>query len=769
MDIRPEHSDQEDKIGALVPGHYATNAGASYRGYEAPAEANEGESAISFDLLSLLRRYWMLLALFLILGASAGFTSVVLSSPLYRASCLLEVQGVSEVVAKGAMDAMPFDASEVGIQTQINILHSGSFLRRGAERLQAEAVPLAPTGRDLFSRLRQRVNPATLDPMENTRIGLLSALSSFDARTVTRTKLLELSCESTSPDIAAQFVNSMAAEFIEDTSQSRMRSAQRTSEWLATQIEQTKSNLQDAEERQREFVQASGNLFAGQDLSTLEDTKLVQLKGELSRANLDRLAKQTKFELVQKSTPESLPAVLNDPALQAIRLQIDGLEREKAVLEITLTAKHEKVRKVDVQIAELEKTYQLQIAAAAQRIKDDYESAKRHEDLLSRNYIGQSQRVGSEAGKVAQVNTLKREVEMLRQVYQSLLMQANQAGLSSSVPMNPIRVVEPASTPGAPYKPVPILNISFGTIIGLVLSAGIIALRERADRSIKSPGMTRRLLNTQELGVIPNLRLNGNRTKASRNARLVQANAGTLVNGDYVDPEETLVDLHVAPAFIAESFRGTLTSILRHQANGTAAKTLLVTSPGAGEGKTTVVQHLGIALAETGRKVLLIDADFRCPHLHRRFGLSNEWSLRDMLAEKTPLDEYPDDKFGVETGFQGLSMFPNRATEENVTKSLYSPRLRSIFEVLVARYDMVLVDVPPILHLADARIIAPLTDALILVLRSGVTDQESALEAYQRIQEDGLLLLGTVLTDCDSKAARKLNYYYHDYANNDFK
>jgi succinoglycan biosynthesis transport protein ExoP len=104
----------------------------------------------------------------------------------------------------------------------------------------------------------------------------------------------------------------------------------------------------------------------------------------------------------------------------------------------------------------------------------------------------------------------------------------------------------------------------------------------------------------------------------------------------------------------------------------------------------------------------------------------------------------------------------NRPTQENVAKFLYSPRLRSIFEALAEKYDMVLVDAPPVLHLADARIIAPLTDALILVLRSGVTDREAAMEAYQRIQEDGLFLLGTVLTDCDSSVSRKQHYYYEN-------
>jgi capsular exopolysaccharide synthesis family protein len=175
-----------------------------------------------------------------------------------------------------------------------------------------------------------------------------------------------------------------------------------------------------------------------------------------------------------------------------------------------------------------------------------------------------------------------------------------------------------------------------------------------------------------------------------------------------------------------------------------------------------VIQNLGIALAETGRRVLLVDADFRRPHLHRKFGMPNEWGLIDLLSDNMPLAGLPPDRLGVATGFAGLSLLANgSATEQGtVSRALYSPRLREIFETLTQRYDMVLVDAPPILHVADARIIAPLMDALILVLRCGVTDRNSATEAYQRIQEDGLSLLGTVLTDYDPGSERKRQYYY---------
>jgi len=712
----------------------------------------------------LLRKYWLLLAALLLLGAGAGFISVVLSPEMYRGRLLMEVQNSSgnlPRVGGGASDGGGSTAdNEVTIQTQISIMHGGSFLKKGAERMQSETVPLAPTGRDIFSRLRQRIHPATQDPLEAARVGLSVAMTTFDARPVIRTRLIELSCESTSPDVAAQYLNSMAAEFSDDSSRSRMQTAQRTSEWLAAQIEETKTKVQEAEEHLQDYVRSSGNVFAGQD-ATLEDTKLNQLKAELAKIQSERIAKQTRYELTLHNAPESLGEILDDGVLRGYQTNLEALKRDKAALETTYTSRHEKVQKIDAQIASVQKSYENEVTSVVHRIKNDYEASARQEKLLNAAYEGQSQRVGSEGGKAAQYNAFKREVETQRAMYQNLLVQQNEANMSSSVPVNPIRVVEAATTPELPYAPRPVLNISFGTMFGIALAGGLVFLRERMDRSIKAPGASRRLFNAPELGVIPNLGQNGNAlTKTTWRGG---AKSGAL-NGVHKDPATALATWQSGPAFIAESFRGTLASILRNQATGKTQKVIMITSPGPAEGKTTVVQNLGIALAETGRRVLLVDADFRRPHLHREFSLPNEWGLIDLLLEDQPLSEYPPERLGSFTGLPGLSILPNRVTQNNVSKALYSPRLRTILETLTKRYDMVLVDAPPLLSVADARIIAPLTDALILVLRAGVTNRESAMEAYQRIQEDGLTLLGTVLTDYNLSGDRKRQYYY-DYGN----
>ena len=723
----------------------------------------EGQQTVSssIDLTALGKTHWLLILILILLGVAGGVASIVLQSPVYKSRVLLEIQGINEVWLKNSFDvSSTYDTNEVNIQTQIQLLRSGPFLGRVFERLQTESVPLAPVGTDVFSRLRQRARPGTQDPMQNVRDGLAEALSTFDARPVTRTRLIELTCDSTSPDIASQFLNTIATEFIEDTIRSRMQTSQKTSEWLGAQIEETKLKLQEAEERLQEFIRSSGNLFVSAD--TLDDAKLAQLRGELSRIQAERIAKQTKYELVTKNPRETLPELLDDAGLRGYLYKINELLREKAVLETTYTAENLKVKKLDAQLSVLRDSLQKELTGITSRIRNEYEAALRQERSLATAYSSLSQQVTAIAGKAAKNNALKREVEILRQMYQSLLIQSNQAGLTSSVPVNPVRLVEPSTPAREPYRPVPPLNISFGAIAGIGLAVGIIFLREKLDRSVKSPGLSLALMNAPELGVIPTAP-NGRNTKGLlARFRKKEREAYTLIPIGQRDG-------NVTPAFpssLAESFRVTLASLL-HQTSNNQSQVILVTSSGPGEGKTTITANLGMALAETGRRVILVDADFRRPRLHETFNISNERSLLDMLSEETPIPEYMAEGLGVKTAVDGLIVLPNRAAGQKVSRALYSPRLPAIIERMRELFDVVVIDAPPILELADARIVGRLTDGAILVVRAGVTDRARAMEAYHRICADGLRVFGTVLNDWSPSKSHMKSHYYYSYSESD--
>jgi capsular exopolysaccharide synthesis family protein len=705
--------------------------------------------------LDLVRRYAGLGVALAILGAAAGVAVVVISTPIYRSRILLEVQGINESWLKNSFEvSSTYDSNQVNLQTQIKLLQNGPFLSRVYERLQAETVPVAPAQTDIFAALRRRVRSEVRDPMAVLKDGLETAFESFDARPVNGTRLLELSCDSTSPQVAAQFVNTIASEFIDETMRSRTVIGQRTNEWLSSQIEEIRIKLQEAEGRLQTFVRSSGNLFAGQE-NTLDDTKLKQLQAELADVQADRIKKQARHETAVRSSAENLGDVLEDSALRNYERQISDLRREKASLEITLLPAHSKVQKVSAQIAAAETALRNEKAAVLARVKNEYESAMGRERLLTAAYAGQSQRVSTISGKSAEHSALKREVEGLRQMYQALLLQANQTSLSNSVPVTPIRLVAPALPPVKPYRPKPVLNISFGAVLGLVFTAGIAIARRSLDRTVATPVMTRQLLQVPQLGVIPSASLaRFPRLRQLRLENKIKRGTSTLMER----PEGAMTT--TAPSHMAESFRTTLTSILGAIA-GETARVVLVTSPGPAEGKTVVATNLALALAEAGKKVLLVDADFRRPRLHRVFDLPNATALVDLIDCQ---DESPEAVMAAvaPSGYERVSVLVNRAECDRVPKILYSPRLAAILQVARANFDYIVLDTPPLLHLADTRLLARSADGVVLVLRAGATDRESAIEACQNLQSNKSVLLGTILNDWNpGRAHVKKNYYYY--------
>lgn len=176
------------------------------------------------------------------------------------------------------------------------------------------------------------------------------------------------------------------------------------------------------------------------------------------------------------------------------------------------------------------------------------------------------------------------------------------------------------------------------------------------------------------------------------------------------------------------------------------------------------VSHFGIALAEMGKKVLLIDADLRKPSLHMLLDAPNNWGLSNILSENTILANMPMESLTRTTHIPSLSVITSGPGIAKVSSLLYSSRLDDLIKRLRQEFDVILFDVPPIFSVADARIIGRCADAAVLVIRSGRSTVQMALDAKQRLEEDGLEILGTVLNAWNSRgdSYNSYNYYYGD-------
>jgi capsular exopolysaccharide synthesis family protein len=539
----------------------------------------------------------------------------------------------------------------------------------------------------------------------------------------------------------------------------RWESTQRTADWLAAHLNEMKTNLEKNEGQLQAYARTSGLLFS--EKGNVADEKLRQLQEEYSKAQADRADKQAKHETATTKSLESLPETLDDVTVRDLGLKLAALRQEKAQLTSSLTPEHYKVRQVQAQIDELTSALEAQRKNIVRRAANEYHSARRHEELLARAYVEQAKTVSEQAEKTIHYDTLKHEVDNSRQLYDALMQRVKQAGVAAAMRASNILVVDKAKPPLLPYRPNYPLNSVIGLFAGTFFGAGFSVLRERFNRRIVGPGIAPAHLNLPELGAIPMV-------TASRIHRLfpAQDKSGSTVQVRLPDSESESkivrvrltegtpesAELHM----MAEAFCATLTSILLPE--NTSPGVIVLTSPGPGAGKTTVTCNLGVAMAQTGRRVLLVDADLRSPTLHRILKLSNSWGLCDVLCSDNPINNIGTSQLVRHTDIQGLDLLPAGTTRESPSRLLYSPRVVELFRRLRQEYELVLIDTPPMMHLADARALGRVANGVVLILRSGQTTLAQAQLAVQRFAEDRIHVIGTVLNGWDPKAASGTDY-----------
>jgi capsular exopolysaccharide synthesis family protein len=445
---------------------------------------------------------------------------------------------------------------------------------------------------------------------------------------------------------------------------------------------------------------------------------------------------------------------LDDPTLRDNRARLADLRRQLADLSVTLTPANYKIQQLQAQIADLEQQSSHQRTNIIRRIGVQNSETARRKQLLTAAYQQQLAVVSDQSSKEVRYNILKKEVDANRDIYQSMLQKVKEASIVSALKPSDVRVVSPALRPTSPYRPSLPLNLALGLLVGATFSTCYILLRERNDASLRTPGQSVKHLNVPELAVIPSARI-GNSERIPLTLRnligvsdVLDAQNGVVAGGRSAVFDKEMVQWKQDETMMADAYRSAITSILLSRVNGVSPRVILVTSPRPNAGKTTTVANLGISLAEIGRRVLLIDGDLRRPRLGKLFGLQFATGLSDVLLDAGGgIDTMAG---GVRsTTVPGLFVLPGGSEPANISKLLHSTQLNTLFEVARSEYDFVLIDSPPMVGMADARLLSRSADGVILICRAGETSPEQLGEARQRLADDGTPVIGTILNGCD--------------------
>ena len=335
-----------------------------------------------------------------------------------------------------------------------------------------------------------------------------------------------------------------------------------------------------ADELQR-YAQTSGLMFAGEN-TNVSDAKLRELQSELSRAQAERVLKQSTYEAAVAIAPDLLPEVLDNTAVRNTQGRLTEMKVQLADLSTLLTPENYKVQRLQAQIAELEKTLKTERTTTLDRIRIETESAQRREAALTKAYIAQGKLVNEDAVKAIRYDLLKREVDANRQLYDSMLQKVKEAGVVSAMRASNIRVIDPAEPPFVPFKPNPSLNFTMAILSGLLLGVTFAFVADQFDRTFRLPGDSIEYLKVPELGLIPLAAVDPTyQENAPRRLRFLSANA----RGSDFQPTSEINAWEQNGSLLAESFRGLVASIVLPKMFGERPRAIVITSPRSKDGK----------------------------------------------------------------------------------------------------------------------------------------------------------------------------------------
>jgi len=757
----PPYRNGNSRPGEVAPRQYFETP----PGGGAPPEEEASDGLVTY--WRVLRRHKGALLLAATLGAIIGVLVKLPETPVYQATVAIEIQGLNDdflnmrSLTPTATTAYWDPSYE--IQTQVREMQSRALMERVIKKMNSveQAALTQDTGR--ISAWRKALHlgdpkpPSIEQAVNSATVKIKPSLSS---------RIVEISCDSVNPKVAAEFANTMAEEYIDQSRESRWESTQRTGEWLTRQLQDLKIKLEKSEDELQAYTNRTGLMFITGEKESKENVaeeKLRQLQEEVLKAESDRVAKQSHYELIKGASVDSLPEMLDDATFTGYQGKLTELRQQMADLNFSLTPNHPKVQRLQAQIDAVEVALKKARSNILERVNNDYQAALNREKLLTNEYTAQRELVTDQASKMVHYNILKREVDTNRQIYETMLQRVKESSIASALKASGIRVIDRAIPPPEPYTPNIPRSLMVGLVCGIFAGVLFVTLRERSNRNLQQPGDTSFYLNIPELGVIPTAKTD--MARRERRSRPADDDQGTLIRPE-LDPVE-LVTWNRKFSSLAEAFRTTLTSLLFSGHNGIQPRVIVLTSANPAEGKTTVTINLAIALAEINRRVLLIDADMRRPRLQNLFDLGTGPGLADLLREKTLDDGVTADQTVCATAIPGLYIMRSGRNSGVVSNLLHSSRLPELLQYLRSEFDTVVIDTPPALHISDARVLGRLADAVLLIVRAGITTRDAALMVKQRFGEDGTPLLGAILNGWNPKQA-VYGYKYRYYNGNGY-
>jgi capsular exopolysaccharide synthesis family protein len=730
-----------------------------------PISIPEVEHGLSLSdyLEPLIRRKWLVLGILLCVLIPT-FAINLRMDPIYKATGWVEFNPYSAKVTK--FEDMAGGPSRLGTdewtQTQVRLLQSGALARRVAEKLQLEQHPIfnpaaqAKKEEGWFDRLKKPVAAVKsfivrsvkrlTKPQTGAAVATEPSVRTLQLRQsmeeyikgglelggVGDSHVVSISFDSADPVLARNIVNTLIQEFISWEMDRRIEAAGVAKQQLEKQVDLARNRLEQSENEATAYAKKAGLVSMDTRLN-LAYQQLEQINGALAKAEADRIAKKEAYEQAISGDISSSPLVLENSLIQSLRNQYIGLMSEYEQLRVTFKDDYPNIKTLRAKMLDVGKRINTEQERILNSFKSQYLTSLNTEKALQAT-AEEKKSLALNLNELANhYKILEREVEVNKQIYQSLMERSKEIEANVGTDLGNIRIVDLASLPLHPYKPKVMKNLFLAGVFGLMAGLGLALLLEFLDSTV------RRVEEISERHGIPVL------------AVIPEADRAVFEELD------TMVRENPQSVF-SEAIRLAKASIQLSAPPERPVKSLLITGTSIGEGKSTVAANLALAFAASHEKVLIIDADMRKPRLTRQFGSNgNSKGLSHYLTGTCKYEEIIQ-----KTEIPNLYFVPSGPSPSNPAELLASREMKGFLDVVMKHFNRIILDSPPFGVFAEVLFLGNQVDGVILITSLGETERD-ALRLFRRnITKTGGHVLGAIINKFKFNRYSG-GYYHHNY------
>lgn len=747
-----------------------------YVGYRSLRD--RAEEAI--DLLQR-RKWWVVGTALVVFLAVLGYTA--LQDPLYSARSLVLITEGGAAQNTTTLPAAPrdlFARSDRSLQNELVILrHSQSLRRAVAERLReqetlprsGESIPLLTTGAG------ETLSANQVASMLGGRVQFTPAERETD--------VIRITAMSSNPDEAALIANAYLKEYLAMTQQSSRAQLAASRDFLEEQAQERQEELQAVEEKIEAYERDERAVALDQEGQRLVE-RIATVEANRDEAQVELKTRNASLASLEEELESIRPDELSRRVASGVEKELEATQTRIAELE--LSKKQVRLQRGDegltpadsAQIAQIDRRIQ-ELRLETQRLSDEYvgevlaagsigadEGVARVKqlrrqiaeeriaitgltariDVLNERLQEYESELASIPGQSMQLAQLERSRVYAEERYQSVLDQLQETRIQEETEFGYADTVTEAAIPTRPIQPQVQRNLMLGLVFGFLLGLGLAVGRDRLDSRMYKPEALREATGQRLLGTVPNFepvieeQLGGQSTVAVEGKRL----ASSLI-----------AQTHPMAA-AAEAYRHIRTNI-QFSAAEEIIETILVTSPGAGDGKSVSAANIAIVMAQAGRRTLLVDADLRRPRVHHLFDLNRTPGLAETLTD----DSGTASPNIQDTPIEHLQVLAAGKAVDRPAERIGSAQLRALMEQLREQFDVVVIDTPPVLAATDAAYLSTQCDGTVMIARAGETTRHELQHALEALDDVGATFLGTLFNGFDVSMAYGYKLRYRHY------